>query len=211
MLLGDNQMHRSGNMTIADRLSNHMDTLSNGDVSLSTTQRLMDLLREFLEEKGIRTRYPLLGMYCDWSLHSRLNRSLAGTSLLDLLDQVWANSHVVDEQIQSLVRQLSPQMLRDQMLEVLRNALIWPAAIQNDECFRRIVHWLVADLAGKPISRRPKDEPKRISERLALGYRFVAHRIAFENTSENMQLVLCAKQIEPTSGGEVRIQIPWPT
>jgi len=177
MLLGDNQMHRSGNMTIADRLSNHMDTLSNGDVSLSTTQTLMALLREFLEEKGIRTRYPLLGMYCDWSLHSRLDSSSAGTSLLDLLDQVWANSHVVDEQIQSLVRQLSPQMLRDQMLEVLRNALIWPAAIQNDECFRRIVHWLVADLAGKPISRRPKDEPKRISERLALGYRFVAHRI----------------------------------
>jgi len=63
MLLGDNQMHRSGNMTIADRLSNHMDTLSNGDVCLSTTQTLMALLREFLEEKGIRTRYPLLGMY----------------------------------------------------------------------------------------------------------------------------------------------------
>jgi hypothetical protein len=194
---------------IADRLIHHLEILNSGDISLSTTQRLMALLREFLEERKERSQYPLLVMFCDWALHNRLDRSSGGGRLLDLLDETWANSHQVDAQIQHLVSQLSPAMLRGQLIELLRKSLIWPAAIQNDEYFTRLVKHLIADLAGKPISRGAKEQSKRTADRIGRGLRFIAERILFEKVEERMQLVLVARQIEPASGGEVRIQIPW--
>jgi hypothetical protein len=169
----------------------------------------MALVRELIEERKGRKQYPLLAMFCDWSLHPHLDRSTAGADLLDLLDETWANSQQVDQQIQTLVGQLSPQTLRADLTSLLRSALIWPGPLENDGMFRSIVSQFTADLAHKPICRNTKDQPKRIQARLASGYRFAAERIQFEGIDGQLQLVLAARQIDPPSSGEVRIQIPW--
>lgn len=194
---------------LSDRLVQHLQLMNAGEVTLSTVHRLMALVRELLEERRGRKQYPVLAMFCDWSLHSRLDRSPAGTELLDLLDEVWANSQQVDQQVQSLVSQLSPQALRAELILLLRSALIWPGPIENEELFRSIIRHFTTDLAHKPISRKAKDQPKRTQVRLASGYRFMAERIQFEIIDGRLQLALAAKQIEPPSGGEVKIQIPW--
>jgi hypothetical protein len=51
---------------------------------------------------------------------------------------------------------------------------------------------------------------KKTHERLAKGYRHIADRFYFEREIDKYYFVLVAKQIEPASGGEVRIRIPWP-
>ena len=88
-----------------DRLIDHLPALR-GDISKSTTQRLMALLRELLEERKERKKYSALTMYCDWSVHTKLDRSPAGSALLDILD-IWASSTTVDEQVQVLGGELS--------------------------------------------------------------------------------------------------------
>lgn len=198
-------------MSVINRLNDHLTVLRTGDISPSTTHRLMALLRELLEQQGINRQYPLVTMFCDWSLHIRLDRSPAGAKLLDLLDATWANSRQVDQQIDALVDQLKPHLLRSQMIDILEGVLIDPTVVRTDELFGKIVRCLITDLVEKPIARKAKDEQKRVAERLALGYRFIAERIQFQEIDQMIQLVLVAKQIAPTVGGEVRIQMPWIT
>src|SRR5687767_7434915 len=100
--------------TVSDRLAEHMAKVK-ADTNASTTQRLMVLLRELLEERGERKTYPLLTMFCDWSLHPNLNRSQAGDELLDLLDAMFAKSKTVDQQFEQLRNGIAPSKLQDQM------------------------------------------------------------------------------------------------
>ncbi len=194
---------------LTDRIVLHLQIMNAGDVTLSSAHRLMALARELIEERKVRNQYPILALFCDWSLHSRLDRSPAGKELLDLLDATWANSREVDQQIQRLVIQLSPQSVRMQLVSLLHSALIWAGPLENDQMFQSIARHLTEDLIQKPICRAAREQPKLIQARLASGYRFMAERIQFELIDGRLQLVLAAKQIEPPSGGEVKVQIPW--
>lgn len=104
---------------LVERLKKHVAKMRAGDITDSTVHRLLALLRELLEERKERNKYPLLTMFCDWTLHTGLDRSKAGSGVLDILDEIWAWSQRVDEQIQELLREISPQKLREQMISLL--------------------------------------------------------------------------------------------
>jgi hypothetical protein len=79
-------------MTVCNRLAEQAANMKAGDITKSTVHRFMALLRELLEERNERKKYPFLTMFCDWSLHTKLDRSKAGDDLLDILDAMWAGS-----------------------------------------------------------------------------------------------------------------------
>jgi hypothetical protein len=201
---------------LQERLVIHLQKLAAGDISESTTHRLMALLRELLEERNERRKYPALAMFCDWSVHTKLDRSAGGGALLDMLDEIWANSTTVDQQIQILTNELSPQKLRVQMEQLLGSSFIHPGVIPNGHVFASIIDHLIADLVGKPISRRPCDVSKRTSDRLARGLRHIADRLLFSRNEDKTVsaakylLTLVSRQIDPPSTGEARIILPWP-
>ena len=76
-------------MNVSDRLSEHVGLMKAGHISKSTVHRLMALLRELLEEQNNQRTYPLLRMFCDWTSHTKLDRSKAGNRVLDILDDMW--------------------------------------------------------------------------------------------------------------------------
>ena len=196
-----------------DRLIDHLPALR-GDISKSTTQRLMALLRELLEERKERKKYSALTMYCDWSVHTKLDRSPAGSALLDILD-IWASSTTVDEQVQVLGGELSVLKLRKQIEELLESSFIHPSVILDDHAFASIVDHFIADLVAKPISRRSADVSKRTSERLAKGLRHIADQLFFslgdgKASAAKYVLNLVSKQIDPPRPGTATIVLPWP-
>jgi|SRR5260370_42446856 hypothetical protein len=103
-------------MTVLDRLAEHLAEMKTGDLSKSTVHRLMVLLRELLEARNEQNKYPLLRMFCDWSLHTKLDRSKAGNGALDILDAMWAKSKTVDAQLGELMRAFRQRNFRQKLL-----------------------------------------------------------------------------------------------
>jgi hypothetical protein len=196
-------------MTVLDRLAEHIAEMKAGQISKSTVHRLMALLRELLEARSEQDKYPLLRMFCDWSLHTKLDRrSKAGNELLDILDAMWAKSKTVDEQFSVLLEGISPARLQSEIASVLAASCIDPSLVHSSR-FPMIVRHIIAGLIGKTVSRSPNAIQTKTAERLAKGYRHIADRFYFEREGEKYFFVLAAKQIEPASGGEVRIRVPW--
>jgi hypothetical protein len=196
--------------TVADRLADHIANLKI-DINASTVHRFMGLLRELLEERGKRKALPLLTMFCDWSVHTKLDRSQAGDELLDILDASWATSTTVDQQIAQLLGDISPLKLQTQICSLLTASFIDPSIIGNVASCARIFEQMIDDLKGKTVARRADRLKKITAERLSRGYRFVADRFYFEDAEagDGIIFVLIAKQIEASKGGEVLIKIPW--
>jgi hypothetical protein len=184
--------------------------MASGDISESTAQ-IYGLVRELLEARNEKSKYPTLVMYCDWSLHSKLNRSRAGNALLDLLDSTWANSKNVDAQFKELCQAVSPYRLQHELIECLTTCLLNATLFEDRLKFLKFMTYLTADLLRKPIVRPENEIKNRMDERLAKGYRFMADRLLFDRSDDNQnQIMFVAKQIAPSIGGEVRVVIPWP-
>jgi hypothetical protein len=194
-----------------DRLTKHVAKLRAGDIRESTVHRFMALLRELLEQRKERSKYQLLTMFCDWALHPELDRSKAGGDVLDILDDIWAGSQNVDQQVQGLLRETSPAKLREQIVELLGASFIDPTVMIEAESSALIIGYVIEDLRGKPVARRANEIEKNIAKRLDKGYRHIADRFYFDRdeTGKN-QFVLVAKQIQPSRCSEVHIRIPWP-
>ena len=187
-------------MTLSNRLAEHIAGMQTGDISKSTVHRFIALLRELIEQRRERRKYPLLEMFCDWSLHTKLERSKAGNEALDILDAMWARSKTVDAQFRELLEGISPAKLQMEIASVLAASFIDPSLIY-DARWPVILRYLIDDLSGKPVRRSAKALQKNTSERLAGGYRFIADCFYFERENGRYQFVLVSRQIEPPSGG----------
>jgi hypothetical protein len=202
--------------SLPDKLKKHLAKMAAGDISDSTTNRLMALLRQLLEERNERSRYPITAMFCDWSLHTKLDRSQAAGALLDLLDGTWVQTANADQLIQKITDGLNPHKLRAEILQLLGSAFIHAGVVLDDRSFAAAMDHLLAELVDKPITRRPQHVQSHTSKRLAQGHRFMAVRLFFslnenkEHTPAKCVLNLMSQQIEPASGGHVSVVIPWP-
>jgi hypothetical protein len=56
-----------------ERLAAHVETMKS-NIDPSTVSRLMSLSRQLIEETKTKDRYPVLNLFCDWSLHPKLDR-----------------------------------------------------------------------------------------------------------------------------------------
>jgi hypothetical protein len=204
--------------SLPDKLKRHLSKMAAGDISDSTTNRLMALLRQLLEERAERNRYPITAMFCDWSLHTKLDRSQAASALLDLLDDTWvqtANADA-DQLIQKITDGLNPHKLRAEIVQLLGSAFIHAGVVLHDAGFAATMDHLLAELVDKPITRRPQHVQSHTSKRLAQGHRFMAVRLFFclnedkKHTPAKYVLNLMSQQIEPAPGGHVNVVIPWP-
>jgi hypothetical protein len=196
-------------MTASDRLSEQIAEMKSGKISMSGVHRFVALLRELLETRNELNKYPLLRMFCDWSLRTKLDRSKEDNQLLDILDAMSANSTTVDDQFKQLLEGISPRKLQTEIVSVLTASFIDPSLADSSQ-FAVVVRYLIDDLGGKIVSRPTENISRKTSERLEKGYRFMADRFYFERKDGGYQFVLVSRQIEPSSGGELHFNVPWP-
>jgi hypothetical protein len=60
--------------------------LQAGGISQSTVVHFMSLARQAMEAHSLKDQFPTAAMYCDWSLHAKLDRRQAH-DLLDHIDE----------------------------------------------------------------------------------------------------------------------------
>jgi hypothetical protein len=199
-------------MTVRDRLIEHIAEMKAGQISKSTVHRLMALLRELLEARNELNKYPLLRMFCDWSLHTKLDRLKVSNQLLDLVDAMFAKRETMDAQLGQLCASISPAKFQKEVASLLEASFIDPSLAYSPR-FPQIVRHIIDDLKGKIVSRRPESVKKRTSERLAAGYRFMAARFYFKHENSEYKFVIVFKNIS----GEMRmkndegfLKVGWP-
>ena len=151
-------------------------------------------------------------MFCDWSVHTKLDHSLAGDQLLDMLDSMFDKSKNMDAQFYEALAGISLPKFQKEILSLLAASFI-DLSLMYGPSFIQIVRHLIDDIKGKPVSRRPSSVQKRISKKLADGYRFIADRFYFELENGKYQLVIVVKNIS----GELRMkndegyfEVAWP-
>lgn len=78
------------NVEILAKLENVLTTSSLGEADV---QHLFTLARKLIENvpKPDRPKYALLKFYCDWTLHSEIDRSETGAEILAKIHHIFAN------------------------------------------------------------------------------------------------------------------------
>lgn len=88
----------------------------------SDTCRLFNIVRKLLEQlpkKDLR-KYRQLHFYCDWVVHSLLDRNTAGAKLLERIDEIYWSSATKQEKDKLMIGAFSLAEVQSQMIHLFR-------------------------------------------------------------------------------------------
>jgi hypothetical protein len=117
----------------------------------------MSLSRQVIEETNTKDRYPVFNLFCDWSLHPKLDRkdaqNILGAIEEALLVEMEKPGHFTSD---TLMAAVSPRRLRNEMIALLTANMIDPTVAENLHYFVPIVAWLTEDISHKPLELTEK-------------------------------------------------------
>jgi hypothetical protein len=92
----------------------------------SDVHRLFTLARKLIErlQKKDRVRYALLNFYCDWTLHSKIDRSTGGSLVLARIHDV-IFSHLKTTDTSSIASDLTAALSFDAVRAELNELIVW--------------------------------------------------------------------------------------
>jgi hypothetical protein len=139
-----------------ERLAAHVEAMKS-NIDPSTVSRLMSLSRQVIEETKTKDVYPVLNLFCDWSLHPKLDRkdaqNVLGAIEEALSEEMKKAGHFTGD---TLMATVSPRRLRDEMIALLTANTIDPAIADNLHYFVPIAARLTEDLIHKPLELTEK-------------------------------------------------------
>lgn len=134
-----------------ERLAAHVEAIKR-NIDPSSVSRLMSLLRQVIEESETKHRYPILTLFCNWSLHPKLDQKAAQTILATieeaLREEMTMPGHVTAS---TLLATVSPRQLQEETISLLARNTIDPAIAKNPQYFVRIAEVLREDVLHKPL------------------------------------------------------------
>jgi hypothetical protein len=174
---------------LVERLAAHVEAMKR-NIDPSTVSRFMSLLRQVIEETETKHRYPILNLFCDWSLHPKLDRKDAQNILAAieeaLLEEMEKPGHFTADTFTVTV---SPRRLRDEMIALLTANTIDPAIADNPHHFVAMAACLTEDISHKPLELTEKRLKEKTDKPITVGKQ--AH-------------VVRALTIEPNTNPEVK-------
>ncbi len=155
------------------QIDNITKILAQGNLNANDCSRLIADLRELSEINGGKSRFPMLNLYGDWSLHAQLERGKISEKLKKIEEQFFIPEK--EESTSDLIAEMfSIRKLQD---EITSFELQIPsiAIFKNKKIFKDFISVFLINILDKPLLQ--KDSLSQI---------------------ENMYLKSCC--IDPTSG-----------
>jgi hypothetical protein len=142
------------------------------NIDPSTVSRLMSLSRQVIEETGTKYQYPTLNLFCDWSLHPKLDRKSAQAILATIEDALrkemeWAGHLTAG----TLLATISPRRLQEEMIDLLARNRIDPNIAQNPQHFVPIAILLREEVIHKPLEIADKKLKEKLEMAASVGKR----------------------------------------
>jgi hypothetical protein len=102
-----------------ERLAAHVEAMKR-NIDPNTVSRFMSLSRQVIEETNTKDRYPVFNLFCDWSLHPKLDRkdaqNILGAIEEALLVEMVKPGHFTSD---TLMAAVSPRRLQNEMIALL--------------------------------------------------------------------------------------------
>lgn len=112
------------------------------------------LTRLVLENKGLRSTYPTLTLYCDWLQHTEIDRHPSVWNLIESIDQVFTrdpdDGTLVDD-IQRINSAFSLGPLRHELIELYKSIGISSFLFTSLRNWQAVLSCLLADLVNRPL------------------------------------------------------------
>jgi hypothetical protein len=135
--------------------------LIDAPITEAGVQHILALSRKLTEKipRDDWGKYALLKFYCDWTVHSKIDRSEAGAEILARLHMVVAE-HLKKSDNTNLVRDLSRTLsldgVRNELNDLLRQ--FGAADVASQQKWREIVPILVEIISHVPLMISPKNK-----------------------------------------------------
>ena len=122
----------------------------------------MSLCRQLLESNSRVKQFPTLKFYCDWSLHSKIERSPFRIEILDKISEE-INSSVTKDFHAIITKIISVQNLREELIQLFDQYSLPVILFKINENWKNFLDVFVGLLIEKPIIRRiPIPSPNQL-------------------------------------------------
>jgi hypothetical protein len=152
-----------------ERLAAHVEAMKR-NIDPSTVSKLMSLSRQVLEETKKKDQYPILNLFCDWSLHPKLDRKDAKNVLAAIEDalseEMEKPGHFTADTFMAIV---SPRRLRDEMIALFKANIVDPTIAVSTHYFVPIAVRLTEDISHKPLELTEKGLEEKMIKPIAAG------------------------------------------
>ena len=138
----------------AVRLREHLAGLPGRHCSRADLIDVMRLSRLIIENKNLSGNYPHLALYCDWLLHTEIDRHGLVLRLLEQMHDAVVNYDKTRD-IEAVSRLLNLAMLRAEMLILFSSHKIGTDLMDSLNNWRKLVGTIILDLCDRPL-RLPK-------------------------------------------------------
>jgi hypothetical protein len=125
---------------------------TNNSVSQSDIIRMFVVVRELMESRKRFLEFPTLKFYCDWVVHSQLDRSQA-KSMLATLSTILRNNWSNDPSIilMEVSNVLSVGKLHQEVHNLFRSEGLYTILLDDTRLWNQCLFWLIHDLLDKPV------------------------------------------------------------
>lgn len=151
--------------TATERLATHVEALKRGTIDVSTSTRLLSLLRQVVETDSSKSKYPTINLYADWTLHNKLDRKDAQKILAEIEEalRIEISGKRGHFDANTMARAVSPQRFGTELQTILRRKLIDPS-IAKPNYLVPILQSIVEEVSTKPLELPADVLAKRMKE-----------------------------------------------
>jgi hypothetical protein len=131
-----------------------------------TVLSLLVLIRQHLETNRLKQKYKITNFYCNWCLHSSLNRE----PIKEILQEI---SKVVEDKEEMLLNDrineiISIQRLRQELVEIVASDGISSSLFSTYRGWQAFLRVMLKSLLNKPIQRTDKPTTGKFVQQLIL-------------------------------------------
>jgi len=202
----------------AEQLREHVSSLSGGELRRSEIVDLMRRLRLLADQKGLKNSHPHIALYCDWVLHTEIDRHRLALKILETMNDAVSAYDEKSGNIIEASRALSLHELRSEMLDIFKSYSIPTELLDSFTNWKMLVRFLLNDLKNKPV-KIPKatgklkekiaDATSRMTEqwKKRTGADFAATSVFITNEPrENNEFFWNLACYSPSKGGNITVK-----
>ena len=141
---------------------NHL--LNKKPLSESECVHVLVLIRQELEALKTKSNFDYIKFFCDWSLHTTIDRSMAGSNIIVSVNKVLNDKRHSDTD--TLIKEISAQLIgnfKGQMKDFLNKNSLPSDIIDNDNQWKEFLKMMLEIISQKPVILIKKKHEKKVS------------------------------------------------
>lgn len=139
--------------------------LKKKSLSESECVHVLSLFRQKIEESKTKSTFAHVKFFCDWSLHHKIDRSLAGSTVIVNINKALSDNRHNDTD--TVIKEVSAQFIgkfKEQMKDFLNKNSLTSDIIHNDYQWKEFLKTMLEIISQKQVILIKEKHEKEVSE-----------------------------------------------